>query len=217
MKIMKSLKMTLKIVSSIAALAFVTGCDSDGGSSVSNQIDRMGRPAINTALNQTFTDDTTRGAAEDIYNATVNVQTGSTFATTFAAHLAIYDSLVDEGADSNACGDNPFTNLAGTDTSTLATGDSRYSFVAGVLADDQLYIDSSAGGTCTQYLAAEVNVAIGAGLTDCGGRAPTYDVMNVTYSVVAAGGLSGVDDGVDQTDDDSGLSNTTFPFLDAPL
>src|SRR5262245_42183811 len=33
------------------------------------QVDRMGPPAINTATNNTFTDDATRGMAEDAWNA----------------------------------------------------------------------------------------------------------------------------------------------------
>ena len=156
----------------------------------------MGRPAINTALNNTFTDDSTRGAAEDNYNETSNSD-GSQFIGQMAAHFAIYDSLVNEGGDGDlGCGDNAVTNRASAAPGDgLATGDSRYNFIATVFSDDQLYINASlsggsSAGECGQYLAAELSVIGVSGLgNDCGGRTPNYDVIETTYSAVAAGSL----------------------------
>lgn len=201
-------------VSTLILFAGLTACNDSKGRFMPTQIDRMGRPAINTALNKTFTDDSTRNAAENNYNATLYTK-GSTFVSEFGSNLAIYDSLVDESSDSNACGDNPLTNLA-SDLSGLATGADRYTFLATVLADDQIYVDSSQGGTCAEYLAVERNV-LGGALADCGGRAPTVDVMDATYSAVATGLASPVPDGVTAATNDGGLSDTTFPFLDDPL
>lgn len=186
-----------------------------------SQIDRMGRPAINTALNNTFTDNTTRGQAEDNYNQTSN-SNGSTFRNVMAAHLAIYDALVNENADGDVgCGDNAVTNRASANPADgLATGSGRYNFLATVLSDDQLYINaSSSGGSqageCAQYLAAELTVIGLTGLeNDCGGRAPNYDVIQTTYSAVAAGSTTGVNDGL--TGDSRTHSHVAFPFLATP-
>jgi hypothetical protein len=207
-----------KAATALLFIASAFGCSSDGDG-LGTQIDRMGRPAVNTALNNTFTDDATRGAAEDTYNETKS-SNGDRFIAEIAGNLAIYDALVDEGGDDNACGDNPLTNRVGAGTAELATGDNRYTFLATVLADDELYINASISGgsdagQCTQYLAAELTV-LGVDLgNDCGGRTPTYDVIDVTYSAVAAGDVAGVGDGVPT--DDASQSDTVFPFLAAPM
>lgn len=205
-----NLNICLMVVIAINLISCGGGAPKLGG-----QIDRMGRPAINTALNKTFTADATRDPAEDTYNATDNAKSVADFKTEFAANLAIYDSLVDEGSDGNACGDNPLTNRSATGTNTtLATGAGRYALLAAVLADDQLYINSGAGGTCNQYLAAELVVmGVSSLSTDCGGRTPTMDVIKTTYSAVAAGAATGVDDGV--VADTVTQSNSEYPFLAA--
>lgn len=175
------------------------GGASDGGiptkPTLGVQVDRAGRAAVSTALIHTFDADmTAKGAAKDAYNAaSMPAQWATMFKAEIAKNLAIYDSL-----DRN-CGNQL---LAGA---TAAVG--RYDALAGVLADDQLYVNT-ATGTCTQYFAVELGMA-----TDCGGRAPTYDVVDVTYSAVAIGMVSGVTDGV--TADDKTQSNTAFPFLAA--
>jgi hypothetical protein len=116
-----------------------------------------------------------------------------------AGNLAILDGL-----DRN-CGNQL---LAG---SSPVAG--RYDALAGVLADDQLYVNT-ASGTCAQYLAVEAN-AVGIPNTDCGGRTPLEDSIDTTYSLLAAGALSGVTDGVPE-DADSDPSLTVFPYLDDP-
>ena len=155
------------------------------------QIDRQGRSVVNTVLIHGFDSDTAaRGTAKDAYNAAAPATWG-TFKAEMAKNLAILDSL------DTMCGNQL---LAGA---TVAAG--RYDALAGVLADDQLYVNT-ATGTCTQYFAVELGMP-----GDCGGRAPTYDTIDVTLSAVAIGMPSGVTDGISA--DDKTQSKTTFPFL----
>lgn len=160
------------------------------------QIDRAGRSAVSTALVATFSaDDTVKGQMKDAYNADSNPATWvSAWSGELAANLAIYDSL------DTTCGNQ----LAADQVAP------RYSFLASVLADDQLYINSDEG-TCDVYLAVEAN-ALGIAVPDCGGRTPLVDVIDVTYSALAIGALSGVGDGVDN-DTDGIYDISTFPFL----
>lgn len=206
------MKIRTLLIGSIGAV--VLGCggssSSDGADRLGSQIDSMGRAAVNTALIMTFASDAERGAAEDDYNAENNFDR-TRFETTIAQQLAVYDALVDE------CGSNPVTNRASADPADgLATGAGRYSFMATVLADDHLYVNANSagasGGSCNQYLAAELGVIGVTGLeSDCGGRTPNHDVIEATYSLVAVGGVTGVNDGV--TSDNVAHSLTEFPFL----
>jgi len=197
---------------SLVLVFTLTGC---GGSSHNseNQIDVMGRAAINTALINTFADDASRNLSENEYNRTNNSDR-SYFKDIMASQLAIYDSLAGE------CGDNPLTNRASANpTDGLAVGEGRYDFIASVFADDQIYVNSlttgSEGGQCSQYLAAELGVVGIEGLgDDCGGRTPLYDVIQTTYSAVAVGSVTGVDDGI--ISDNVSHSTTVFPFLASP-
>ena len=120
------------------------------------QIDRMGRAGVNTALTDPFNlNKTAADAVKDQYNAAPQSQWAS-YAPRIAGNLAILDSL------DTVCGNQI---LAG---STASAG--RYNTLAGVLADDQIYVNTDSG-TCTQYLAVEAN-AIGIRNGDCGGRTP---------------------------------------------
>ena len=75
---------------------------SEGGSTpapptLGTQIDRMGRPAINTALTGTFDPACTKATcpAKDAYNANSSQASwGTDYAGGFAAYLGIYDALV---------------------------------------------------------------------------------------------------------------------------
>jgi len=174
-----------------------------------NQIDRMGRAGVNTALTNPFFDETVPSqetaheAVQDEYNgAADSSQWAAMFKTEIAANLAILDSL-----DRN-CG-NQLLAAQGADQPKAG----RYDALAGVLADDQLYVNT-ASGSCAQYLAVEAN-ALGITNNDCGGRTPLEDTIDTTYSVLAAGALSGVDDGI-PVDADGTASLTSFPFLDRP-
>ena len=164
------------------------------------QMDRMGRPAVNTALNHTFDGDATATqAAKDAWNQNEDASTWvAAFHEEIEANLGILDSL-----DSN-CG-NQFGAGA-----TL--NDERYNTLAQALADDQVYVNS-ASGTCTIYLAVEGN-ALGIPNTDCGGRTLGYDVIATTYSVLALGALSGFDDNI--AADDATTSTSEFPFFADP-
>jgi hypothetical protein len=168
----------------------------DGGSTpapptLGAQVDRQGRSVVNTALIHPFDSNAAaKGAAKDAYNAAAPA-TWQTFKAEIAHNLAIFDGL-----DGN-CGNQL---LAGP---TVVAG--RYDGLAGALADDQLFVNSAVGA-CTQYFAVELGMT-----TDCGGRAPTYDTVDVTLSAAAIGMASGVTDGI--AADDKTQSNSVFPFL----
>lgn len=164
------------------------------------QIDRAGRPAISTALIETFNgDDETKGYNKDLYNAAEPVD-WSDFADSMASSLAILDSL------DTVCGNQL---LANDDDDA-----GRYATLASILADDQLYVHS-ARGTCGTYLGLEAEVvgALDEGAGGCGGRLPAEDVIDRSYSVLAAGILTGVDDTIAMDDGDH---SGGFPFLAAP-
>ena len=184
-----------------------------------DQIDRAGRAGINNLLNKTFSDDNSRIDSQNIYNSTDNAN-AIAFENEISSQLAIYDAFFDEAVDGNACGDNPLTNRASFDPSDgLAIGADRYKVFAGVLVDDQIYINTNSQGaefgTCSQYFAVELTALGETGFdTDCGGLTPVYDNIETTYSLISTGVRSGVDDGV--TSDDVTHSATNFPFLAAP-
>src|ERR1700690_2587035 len=128
------------------------------------QIDRMGRPAINTAITDPFDGDATaHGAKQDPYNAAPPA-TGSPFEAQFEANLAILDGL------DMTCGNQFAADITKTDAT-------RYKALADVLTDDELYVDTSSG-TCTTYLGVEANATGIIPNTDCGGRTLTEDVVD---------------------------------------
>jgi hypothetical protein len=204
------------------------------------QIERMGRPAINTALNAAFLDTATNATAKrDSYNQASNpatwsttqtVATGRTIVQEFMTNLAIIDVL-DQGCDTAtcngamavpdadaACGTQVLYNgMPGGGGTAAATS---YGTLATILADDMLYADTSKG-MCPLYLAVEFAVATGGANTTCGGRHPNADVIDFSYSIIAAG-LNGIDitggfiprirDGVGPHAD---ITNT-FPFFGMP-
>lgn len=162
------------------------------------QIDRAGRPAINAALNNTFNGDkSAKDAAKVAYDQAAPSE-WSDYVDDFAASLAILDSL------DTVCGNQLLADA----------GPARYMTLANVLVDDQLYVNSNSG-ECGTYLGLEAEVvgAIPAGAGGCGGRTPADDVIERSYSVLAAGILAGIDDGV--TEDD-GIQTADFPFLGEP-
>lgn len=169
--------------------------------SLGQQIERMGRAGITTATQGAFEGDSAKkNAIKDTYNAD-STRTGwkANFATGIASALAIYDSL------DTVCGNQFAAGPAGA---------GRYDALAGVIADDQVYVNT-ATGTCSVYLAVEANATGIIPNSDCGGRTPLMDVIDVTYSVVAIGAVSGVTDGI-PVDADGTHSNTSFPFLANP-
>lgn len=169
------------------------------------QIDRFGRPAINTALNKSFeVDMTIKDTAKDAWNKDASAATwATTFGAEVAKNLAILDSL------DTICGNQP---LAAPEPITPT----RYAGLAGALADDRLWVNT-AGAACGQYLAVEAAAALGvvAAEGDCGGRTLAYDVIDVSYSVLAAGNLTeAISDGVEGLPAEIG--GEVFPYLADP-
>jgi hypothetical protein len=186
------------------------------------QIDRMGRPAINTALNHTFdVNAAAKAAAKDAYNQDTNVAGWpATWAVEFAKNLALIDAL-DAGTLVNGCGNQILYNGSLTGGGSAQGGGSNsYLGLASILANDQLFLDT-AKGTCTKYLAVEFGVVSGAGNATCGGRAPTYDVIDFSYSALALGITGFTMPALDPVFGDNvavhgDVSESAFPFLGAP-
>ena len=177
------------------------GCVAVSATPPGIQVERMGRAGINTAVvDPFFAEESEHAKVQDAYNASADPALwAGQFADRMAGQLAILDSL------DTVCGNQL---LAGP---TAVAG--RYDGLAGVLADDRLYINT-ASGDCQQYLAVEGN-ALGITNNDCGGRTPLHDTIDVSYSVLALGALTGVGDAI-PLDADGTASLTAFPFLDSP-
>lgn len=169
------------------------------------QIDRMGRPAVNTAVNHTFDPGaTTAGDAKDAYNSDKDPAAWvAKYREEIARNLAIYDGL-----DEN-CGNQIFASQDAGATTNI----DKYGTLASVLADDRLWLDTSAA-SCGQYLGVELKATGVIATADCGGRTLAYDVIETTYSAVALGAASGFDDGI--AADAAKTSGATFPYLAAP-
>lgn len=163
------------------------------------QIDRMGRPAINTALNNVLTaPDAGQGAAKDEYNANSDQTTWPTkYSAEFQKNLAVFDGL-----DTN-CG-NQFAS-GGPDA-----GAGRYALLAGALTSDQIWVNT-AQTTCNAFLAVELGFVTKNPIPDCGGRTLKYDVIDTTYSALAIGATTGVTDGIAAVPEKT--NGTTFPYL----
>lgn len=166
-------------------------------------IDRMGRPAINTALNGVLDDD--KKAKKDAYNQATSqdswasvplpdpdpTRANNTIQTEFQRYLGIYDALDtgEDGVVGAGCGNTALYN-GGSATDKDPKADS-YTLAAAVLADDELYVDTALGA-CDFYLALEVEVATNMPHNQCGGRTLQRDVIDASYSLLAAG-LNGFD------------------------
>ncbi|HEX5061996.1 MAG TPA: DUF4331 family protein [Kofleriaceae bacterium] len=216
------------------------------------QIDRMGRPVVNTALNHGFDPTTAAQTAKVAYNEQTaktdwlaQAQVGE-----FMKNLALIDVL-----DSGKCGNGicetgeTGTNCPKPTAATDPPGDCdpaqtgagngcgnqvlynggqggpamalSYASLAAILAEDELYLDTGKT-TCSFYLGVEFGVVTGGGNSTCGGRAPEYDVIDFSLSMIAMG-LKGfstdgmftpqIKDGVDVHAD---VSAANFPFLGTP-
>lgn len=188
------------------------------------QIDRLGRPAINTMLIGLLTTPAAAQAArKDAYNhapdpagwGTTLLETGVNVAQELATNLAVFDAL-DKGLPITKAGCGNAMLYAGPATSA------SYQGAADLLADDQLYVDTSRT-TCSVYLALEIEqVSAGSFVHNtCGGRTLTHDAVDVTYSMLAAS-YYGLDPAVDLGPrlHDGIAAHTdvkdTFPFLGPP-
>ena len=165
------------------------------------QIDRFGRPAINTALNHTFdADAAAAGKAKDTYNQDGDSSKWSVNAAEFAKNRGILDGL------DTKCGNQLLA--------AMPLDNKRYNTLAGALANDRIFVDTSAV-SCTTYLAVEANGTMLLPNKDGGGRKLDYDVIDVSYTVLATGELMAIkaDDGVPADADTKG---EIFPYLAAP-
>lgn len=182
----------------------------------STQIDRMGRAGVNTALTDPFNLDSMHDQTQDAYNA-APPSMWITFVPKIEANLAILDGL------DGTCG-NQAPHVAMT--ADQDGGASNYQFLAGALADDQLYVDTAvalSSDATKNYLAVEVaaitTVVTGTATApaSCGGRTPLDDVINITYQTLA-GGNAMVSDGITQDGDPApnSANTATFPFLGTP-
>jgi len=164
------------------------------------QIDRMGRPAINTATNHTFdTTMATKNAAKDAWNGNGTVSNWVTaFSKDVQSTIAIIDAL-----DTN-CGNQ----LGAGPTATAG----RYSLLGDTLAMDRLWVNTAAVSS-NVYLGVEANALGVVPNMDGGGRTLSMDVIDSSLSVLVAGLAGNVGDGIAADADTKG---TTFPYLAAP-
>ena len=185
------------------------------------QIDRMGRPAVNTALTDPLdlyvSSGLTENMAKDAYNADTNPTDWATnYVPHFEQSLGAFDGI------DGVCGNQLGADLGAESAST-------YSLLAGALAGDMLWLNTG-GTTSNQYLAVELN-ALGMTTfgTDTGGRGLAYDVVNITYSALVLGTVTGTVGGnpIDGTTavpsktngfgGSSTATSLTFPYLGNPL
>jgi hypothetical protein len=170
---------------------------------IGEQIDRMGRPGVNTALTDPFDLMGMKNQIRDAYNKGGDpTMWVSQNMMNIRKNLAILDGL------DTVCG-----NQIAADAAVMAGG-KRYDFLATVLATDILFVDTTKT-TCKLYLGVEA-AALGIQNSDCGGRTPPEDVIDETYSLLAIGAPSGVDDGVPKDDSPNPGNDNAFPFLGAP-
>jgi len=135
------------------------------------QIDREGRPAVNTALiPKTKKDDYNRAITPGDWE--------SLFAADISASILFVDSL---------------DGIAGN----FLTGDETA--LANLLADDRLQINLNIPD-CGAYLALEAAALTEATPGACGGRTLAADVIDDTLTLLVSGGASPVSDGVDAND-----------------
>lgn len=202
------------------------------------QIDRMGRPAINTALNGAFVqydgngdpvaaDATARGQLQDDYNEDqTEADWADNYGPMFMGNLAVIDSL-DTGLNLGAgplSNEQACTNQAGHPTPGDIDDPANYGTLGGLaLPDDRIYVNTAATGCSANaidpaaeptngFLGVEIAtlLAMPAG---CGGRRPIDDVIGITYSLLTIGLPAGFDDGIIAR---PGQHPETFPFLAGP-
>lgn len=137
-------------------------------------------------------------ANRDAYNVAPQAGWG-TFTNNIRGNLALYDGL------DGQCGNQILADMS-------LTGPDRYSTLAGVLTDDRLYV-STTSNSCSQYLGVELDVTNLAANAECGGRTPTHDVIDVSYTALTNDLSIPVTDGV--SSDNVVQSLEIFPFLAA--
>ena len=164
---------------------------------IGTQIDRLGRPTVNTLLNRGFDGTAGAGPAKDMYNADADAATWpATYLAEFKRNLGILDALdtglcgngkcetaeFDFNGDPVACngagqdcnGTTPNAANNGCGNQVLYNGGvgttpsaSSYNALAGMLAADELWLDPHKG-LCGLYFAVEFGVVISGGMPSGG-------------------------------------------------
>lgn len=174
------------------------------------QIDRVGRPLTGNALIGPLATDGSSDRRKEQYNR-AGQAAWPQFAADIQQTLGLYDG---------------FDQHCGTQwrSDPSAAPGQRYRRLAELLADDRLWIDSQAI-TCRQLMAVEIAALEAETISatppispvspsDCGGRTPTHDAVDVFRSLLASGTTTSLADGI--AHDDHAHSVTEFPFLAAP-
>lgn len=164
------------------------------------RIDRAGRPLTGNALLAPLAPEAVSDRLKERYNR-AEPATSRQFVADIQRSLGLYDGY--DGIRGNQW-------LA----DMRARPGERYKRLAVLLADDRLWVNGAAV-TCTQLFAVELAALSGRTdlARDCGGRTPNYDASNVYRSLLAAGDMRSIDDGVHR--DDRVHSAVRFPFLAA--
>lgn len=228
-----------RVIDGAPADAYCSNCPA--APTLGAQIDRMGRPAVNTVLNRGFDAPQINGAAKKTYNEDASLANWATYVPEFMSSLAMIDVLdsgvcgngICETGEQNAAGtgqctaDCPNTGQVGgvcgngtcelgetnancaADCTTVgqvgfapangcgnqalyapgtngAPAATSYGPLATLLSNDQFFLDTSKS-SCQFYLAVEFGVVTGGGNSTCGGRAPQYDVIDYSFSMLAMG------------------------------
>jgi hypothetical protein len=189
------------------------------------QIDRAGRPLITTALIAPLVAaGPARTAIRDAYNHATDPATWKdvmlpnavSIERELEASLAVFDAF-----------DRGMTSVAGAGCGNAirypgSAGPDSYKVAADLFADDELHVDTSRA-SCPVYFALELEYASSGDVphTTCGGRMPGHDVVDVTYSVLAAGqfGIDAASDFAPRLRDAvtvHGDIKDSFPFLGPP-
>ena len=155
-------------------------------------IDRIGRALTGNALLGTFDSEEASEARKQQYNR-APPEAWPMFVPDLAETLAIYDAF------DGICGNQWLAKRR--------VGLGRYTQLALLLADDRIWIDSRAR-QCKHSFGVERHES------DCGGRAPDVDAVDVFRSLLVSGKTHGVEDGVAR--DDHEVSDSVFPFLAPP-
>ncbi|MET0533926.1 MAG: DUF4331 family protein [Steroidobacter sp.] len=161
----------------------------------SKQLDRMGRPLTTNALLATLGPEQVAIDLKERYNLATPA-TADEFVPEIETGLALYDGF------DGVCGNQWLADRSRSPAN-------RYRTLARVMADDRLWINSSSG-QCREYFAVELDPKT----TDCGGRTPLEDAVDVYRAVLVNGTTAGFEDGVDRDDREHSLEH--FPFLAAP-
>jgi hypothetical protein len=165
------------------------------------QIDRAGRPLTANALFATLGPEEVGDKLKESFNRATPA-TGAQFVLELEKGIALYDGF------DGKCGNQPLIARA-------PVGPARYRAMAGLLADDRLWVNSGSG-RCERFMAVELASLMRRRemAHDCGGRTPTEDSTDVYRAVLINGTTMGASDGVDR--DEREHSDSIFPFLAAP-